>query len=368
MRSKHDKKIGFFAFYMRTFYIKEAAKHLKMVLFLSVIFTVAAIFTVINSINDINRKSFLANCEFDRISFDGESSKTANACYKASIMAVGKEGGNQADVNLFADDLSNEKSFFCEKNRLEGHFDKGDNTIWLTYNTAYNLDVTIGSKVDLVLKDEEKGQELSMGEYIVDGIMKPFGGDFEKNTYDEYIGFANVFLSESEKKKAIELSALYLSFDSTKESSNTIEKEQLFKKSKLVADYVGHGIRYIFPAFSILISLVVIGMEYIQYYKRGKRRFAVLNTLGVKKRTLRFIHFIVFFTDCLMAVILSAVFFRFTMIKLIGKYIPMDLNIKIMVVELLISTVIISLCIIADKRSQLTSVFFDDDTNKTARD
>lgn len=367
MKKEHDRPISFSAFYMRGFCMKEAGKRLKMILLLSVIFAAAAIFSVVNSINKVNRKCFLKNCCFETINIENEPAEDTFPYFTASIITVG-DGGVQADIGLFTGEHGNNVPFFSKKNRLRGTFGEDENTIWLTYNTARELNAKPGDNVCVKIRDEAESREIELGDFTVDGIFLPFGGSFQENTLDEYLGFANVFLSDRGTAEADGHAALYLSFDTDTLNGSMLKKEQLFCKSKLSADYVGNVVNYAFPIAAAVIAAIVIGMEFMQYYRYGRRRFALLNALGVREGTLRRIHFLLFSVCCLTAAIVSVLLFRFTMMNLVGKYVPLRLCAEIAAAELVISIAVVCFCIFAVGRSPLTSVLFEDDINGSARE
>lgn len=332
----------FAIFYFRSIYIRDIKQRLKSIVIFLIVFIVAGIFSVLNSISEINRKDFLAGCDFQNILLSDNEAEHSLSCYSASAICTGKNSANQVNIMLFNGTTDEGAPFFGTMNRIQGAFTGNTSTIWLTYNTAYAMSVDVGDKIDLILWDSEERGSLCMKEYIVDGILKPFGGDFTSNVYDDNCGFANVFFTEIDAEKAAEVFAYNLQFDV--ENNNAVSIGTLFSRSKLMADYLGKSFQIWFPLFSVLLISVLGSLEYHHYHKRNKQRFAILYALGIGRRTLRWIQNCEFAISGLIATLVFIPSLFWIMADLLGKYVPINLVASIACVELMIFLSVYLVC------------------------
>lgn len=347
---------GFAGFYFRSFSMREIRQRIKLILLLTGIFTAAAVFSVLECMEEISRRNYLAGCSFQTVSL----AETGTAVYAGSVIRTGANT-NLAEVQLFDGRDAENPLISGAENRLNGAFSGNKKTIWLTYGAAFAAGAGIGDHVQVLLKEPSECRELSVGEYLVDGILKPFGGRFEENIYDAEKGFAVIFPDEADAEAAASFAVLHLQFD-TAERGDALEKGQLFKESKRTADYVGSMLTIVFPIFGAMLSAAVICMEYVQYQKRGRRRFAVLHVLGVRSSTLRHIHFTVFTASFAVSALTAMLCSRMISAKILGKYLPVDLSLTIMAAELLTALAVLPVCMIAGERRGLTGVLFDENT------
>lgn len=324
--------------------------NIRQILFLVPIISISLVMSTTQNIKYINQKDFLDNVNYTKIVESEEISNEKNCfeVYKGSLAIVNKVRNvtvfdkyySCQIFNLIQEEYDLEKTYFTENNMCGYNpLNLKEGEIIISYDMAKKLNVDLNDEIYMMSKDVKLNMLIP---YKVKGIMKT------KYEYNEIGKSGTAIIKEVSNSKLEKFyhTRKYFTFD----GGGCISKAITLKQEKEETNFLNLPVQAVimvnavFPSVAFVLIFVIIFREIGRIFKRKRKNFAILLSMGLDKNKIIMILGIMEGIVVCVSSAIALILYKYLFLqKLIGHYVSYALMIKLFVVCVLVGCIAISL-------------------------